>query len=86
MVASDGATALCQAFQSADAALEEATLNCPDAGSTATVAVLSSTNIIVAHCGRYLLLQKLVRVLSGALSLTNRSGGKLLLCGFIMAH
>ncbi|GLC40149.1 hypothetical protein PLESTB_000792300 [Pleodorina starrii] len=49
--ARDTATALCQAFQAADTALEEATLNCPDAGSTATVALLSSASVIVAHCG-----------------------------------
>ncbi|GLI68272.1 hypothetical protein VaNZ11_012628 [Volvox africanus] len=51
MIATDVASALCQAFQAADAALVEATLNCPDAGSTATVALLSANNIIAAHCG-----------------------------------
>ncbi|GIL53788.1 hypothetical protein Vafri_9420 [Volvox africanus] len=51
MIATDVASALCQAFQTADAALAEATLNCPDAGSTATVALLSANNIIAAHCG-----------------------------------
>ncbi|GFR52856.1 hypothetical protein Agub_g15483 [Astrephomene gubernaculifera] len=39
------------AFQAADSALADTVANCPGAGSTATVALLSSTEITVANCG-----------------------------------